>query len=237
MFTERLARDLAELARVGEASTEHVLQRINALVVRDIPGCSGGTVQVWESELITQVATSHSELTMLLDRERALGQGVSFAALSSMNQVLAEDLLHEERWPGYARAAIRYGVRSVMMLPFHVGSAGDDTVVTLGLYAARPQAFGAAAGANAWAILLAEQVRVALRNARDYDVALAEALQMQEALANRAEIDQAKGILMHARGLDAESAFQELRRVSQHHQIKVSDVARKLVREQRKDPP
>lgn len=46
---------------------------------------------------------------------------------------------------------------------------------------------------------------------------------------NRAEIEQAKGILMAFRGLDADQAFLAITRYSQHHNQKVSSLARALV--------
>ncbi len=50
-------------------------------------------------------------------------------------------------------------------------------------------------------------------------------------MAGRALIDQAKGIIMQASGVSPEEAFDELRRISQHHQVKVADLAKLLVTE------
>jgi AmiR/NasT family two-component response regulator len=46
---------------------------------------------------------------------------------------------------------------------------------------------------------------------------------------SRSAIDQAKGILMAARGLSAEEAFTELTRQSQQENIKVRDLAARFV--------
>ena len=83
--------------------------------------------------------------------------------------------------------------------------------------------------------MLAEQVGVALANMWDYDEVRTDAAQMQEALAGRAIIDQAKGIIMKSSGCSAEAAFDELRRISQHHQVKVADLARLLVDEHQRN--
>lgn len=83
--------------------------------------------------------------------------------------------------------------------------------------------------------MLAEQVNVVLANMWDYDEVRTDAAQMQEALAGRAIIDQAKGIIMKSSGCSAEAAFDELRRISQHHQVKVADLARLLVDEHQRN--
>ncbi|MEV4899483.1 ANTAR domain-containing protein, partial [Nonomuraea sp. NPDC055795] len=85
--------------------------------------------------------------------------------------------------------------------------------------------------AHALAGMLTEQVGVAMANLWDFEQVRTDAAQMQEALAGRAIIDQAKGIIMKSSGCSAEAAFEELRRISQHHQIKVADLARLLVEE------
>lgn len=56
-----------------------------------------------------------------------------------------------------------------------------------------------------------------------------EAVQLREALSSRATIDQAKGILMAQRRIDAEAAFQVLIRLSNESNVRLADVARALV--------
>ena len=80
--------------------------------------------------------------------------------------------------------------------------------------------------------MLAEHVVTTLRSlGRDAD-ALREAVHMRRAMSARTVIDQAKGILMHARGLTSQQAFEELRKVAQRNGMKVTDVAQQLMAEQ-----
>jgi ANTAR domain len=68
-------------------------------------------------------------------------------------------------------------------------------------------------------------------------LALAEAQradQMQDALGNRDVIGQAKGILMERHGVTADAAFGVLSRISQAENIKLAEIARRLV-ERRKE--
>jgi AmiR/NasT family two-component response regulator len=165
-------------------------------------------------------------LIALVDREHALGEGPSVEAVATGRNVLVRDVLLDTRWPRYSATAVNHGVRSTLVLPIAV----DAATLVLGLYAVRPGAF-ADGSAGALAALLTEQLSVALANVSDYDDVLTDAAQLQEALAGRSVIDQAKGIIMHASGCSAEAAFDELRRLSQHHQVKVADLARLLVSE------
>ncbi|GII54123.1 hypothetical protein Pth03_25120 [Planotetraspora thailandica] len=222
--TSILARDLATLGRVTEgASCESVLRGITEAVARGVPGCAGCTAELW-MEGRALLAASHSELITLIDRERDLRDGPSRLALSSGRAVSVPDVMSEPRWPHYAATAVRQGVRSVLVLPIEV----DGAVVIIGLYGVRP---GVHTDEGALTDLLREQVTVALANIWEFDDVLTQGAQMQEAMAGRSIIDQAKGIIMSASGCSAEAAFDELRRVSQHHQVKVADLARLLVTE------
>jgi GAF domain-containing protein len=225
-FNPVLARDLAALGRFTEGtSIESVLRGVTEAVARGVPGCAGAAA-VLRREGRTLTAASHSELVALLERERELREGPSHEAARTGGPVVLTDLLDEERWPGYTATAVRFGLRSIAALPIRI----DDAVLVLGLYGVLPAAFDSRVPGPLVATLT-EQVTVALSNVRDYDGVLTGQAQMQEALAGRALIDQAKGILMQAGGCTAEEAFQELRRISQRHQVKVVDLARQLVGE------
>lgn len=222
--TSILARDLAALGRVTEGtSAESVLRGITEAIARGVPGCAGGTAELWMEERVL-LAASHSELTLLIDRERDLREGPSREALSTGRPMTIPDVMRETRWSRYAATAVRHGVRSVLVVPIAV----EGAVVIIGLYGVRPGVFTSGGPLMA---LLREQVTVALANIWEFDDVLTGAAQMQEALAGRSVIDQAKGIIMSKSGCSAEEAFDELRRVSQHHQVKVADLARLLVTE------
>ncbi|GLX92898.1 ANTAR domain-containing protein [Herbidospora sp. NEAU-GS84] len=219
-----LARDLAALGRVTEGtSAESVLRGVTEAIARGVPGCAGGTAELWMDDRVL-LASSHSELIAVSDRERDLREGPSREALRSGRPIVVADVMRDQRWPRYAAAAVRHGVRSILVLPVEV----DGAIVVIGLYGVRPGVF---ADHVALTELLREQVTVALANIWEFDDVLTGAAQMQEAMAGRALIDQAKGIIMQASGCSPEEAFDELRRISQHHQVKVADLAKLLVTE------
>ncbi|SDR12790.1 ANTAR domain-containing response regulator [Thermostaphylospora chromogena] len=229
LITPVLVRDLAALGRVREeTSSESVLRRLVTMLVNGVPGCSGGSAELWGEERAL-LSASHSELIVLAESEDGVPAGPLTEARARRTNVIIPDVLHESRWPGYAGMAIRCGVRSVLVMPIEIA---DGWLLLLTLYSVRPAAFPDRA-VPALAQTLAEQVTVVLTNMWDFDEVRTDAAQMQEALAGRAVIDQAKGIIMQASGCTADEAFQELRRISQHHQVKIADLARLLVSEHR----
>lgn len=231
MITPGLARDLATLGRLGEdTSTESVLRGLTAALASGVPGCSGTSAEHWREQRVL-VSGSHSELIMLVEGEREIGEGPSTEARRTGARITIGDVLTDSRWPRYAALATRWGVRSVLTVPIDVPPA----LVVVSLYSVRRGAFPPQ-GAQSLAEMLTEQVGVAMANMWDFEEVRTDAAQLQEALAGRAIIDQAKGIIMQTSGVSAEAAFEELRRISQHHQVKVADLARLLVEEhQRKN--
>jgi len=229
MITPGLARDLATLSRLGQdTSTEGVLRGLTTALAAGVPGCSGGSAEHWRDHRVL-VSGSHSELIMLVEQERELGEGPSIEARQSGGRVAVADVLTDSRWPRYAALATRWGVRSVLAVPIEVA----PVLLVVGLYSVRRGAFSPQ-GAHSLADMLTEQVGVAMSNMWDFEEVRTDAAQLQEALAGRAVIDQAKGIIMQTSGCTAEAAFEELRRISQHHQVKVADLARLLVDEHRR---
>jgi hypothetical protein len=134
------------------------------------------------------------------------------------------DFLGETRWPQFTDNALAHGVRCSLSLPL-TGTRG--VAGALNLYAPRPDAFDRAAQERAriFAATAAGAVAVAQRIADQ--TALSQDL--RTALANRSIIDQAIGILMSQNRLAAEQAFDVLRRTSQNRNIKLRDVAARLV--------
>lgn len=228
LITPGLVRDLAALGRVGEeTSSESVLRRLITALVAGVPGCSGGSAELWRGKERVLLSASHSELITLAESEDETGDGPLTRARTTSATVVVHDVLHEPRRSRHTGMAIRCGVRSAVVIPIET----DIALLLIALYSVRPAAFPEHA-VPALAQTLTEQVTVALANMRDFDEIRTDAAQMQEALAGRAFIDQAKGIIMRASGCTADEAFEELRRISQRHQIKIADLARRLVREQ-----
>lgn len=130
-----------------------------------------------------------------------------------------------ERWPRFAEAVRRDGIQSLMALPL---VSGERCVGALNLYGYVPHAFDD---------FEASLARVAAARAADSIVAVTEldgvqrlAGQLEQAMASRAAIEQAKGVIMALRGVDEHDAFSVLRQLSQDRNIKVRVLADQVVR-------
>ncbi|WP_254704660.1 ANTAR domain-containing protein [Rhodococcus pyridinivorans] len=125
--------------------------------------------------------------------------------------------MHDDRWPAFASRAARLGARSMLAVPLYTT---DDTIGALNLHSSHAGAFDD--GSIDIASTLATHAAFAT-------VAAVREEQFRAALASRDVIGQAKGVLMERFGIDAESAFGMLRRLSQERNQLVRDLAVEVV--------
>ena len=76
---------------------------------------------------------------------------------------------------------------------------------------------------------VAEAVAVAVANADAHAQVVDQAHNMRRAMESRAVIEQAKGVLMAQRGIDAQQAFDMLREASQRYNRKLREIALGIV--------
>ncbi|HWI03958.1 MAG TPA: GAF and ANTAR domain-containing protein [Acidimicrobiales bacterium] len=128
-------------------------------------------------------------------------------------------------YPEFAAAALAHGVGSSLSLPL---MAGDEAIGALNLYARAPNDFtdeDESAGT-----LLAGAAAIVLANASAYWQATQLGEQLSQAMQSRAIIEQAKGILMaRSPQLSADEAFDLLRKASQRENVKLRDIAQRIV--------
>jgi GAF domain-containing protein len=130
----------------------------------------------------------------------------------------------DERWPEFGRAAAEAGVLSTLSLPL---MAAGEGVGALNLYSRRRRAFSEADVASG--LRFAEPAAALVTNAALFWQTRDLADNLETALTSRAVIEQAKGILMGRQGVDADEAFDLLRRASQRENVKLRDIAQRLV--------
>jgi GAF domain-containing protein len=105
----------------------------------------------------------------------------------------------------------------------------EEYVGGMNIYSRRPATFDDAAVRTAQD--LSAYAGIVLNNANLYFNASSRAEHMQAAMASRATIEQAKGILMGGRRCDENEAFDILVRLSQQSGRKLRDVAAALVQQ------
>jgi hypothetical protein len=220
------ATDLASLAN-GEARS---LSKLAEMTVRQVPGCAAAYVTIWRDGELTAVAASHPDPAELIDLQLRMGVGPLLAAREG-TPVSCADTLAEERWPRWAQESLRRGLRSSV----HLVTQFPPMTLVLGLFGVRPGSLDA--DGVPMAEMLARFGSTVFANGRAYVEAQRVATQLKDSVAARAVTDQAKGILMHALGCDADEALKYLRRESQRRHIKVTDVAARVIQTYAPGPP
>jgi GAF domain-containing protein len=159
-------------------------------------------------------------------------EGPCLDALHSGVVTQIDDLAEENRWDHYRPHAIAHGVASSLSLPL---SVDGQTIAALNLYSAQRVAFGGEQRqhAEAFADQCAAALALILRHAQQAQVQE----QLGEAIASRATIDQAIGILMAQHRCNASTAFDLLRQASQHRNRKLRDLAAAIITNISGEPP
>ncbi|MFI7574264.1 GAF and ANTAR domain-containing protein [Micromonospora sp. NPDC049497] len=216
----------AELGRIklGEADLDDVLQRVAELTRRVLPVPVEVSVTLVRDGIGHTAAFTDDVARDMDERQYAQGRGPCLDAAASGDVMSVPDLTAEDRWPDWAERGAKVGVASSVSIGLPIQEA---VVGALNVYARTPHAFDE----DTVAVLqtFAAYAAVALANAHLYDSTAALARQMQEAMASRAVIEQAKGIIMAQRRCTPAEAFAVLAKVSQDSNRKVRDVAQALV--------
>jgi len=130
-----------------------------------------------------------------------------------------------EEYPEFARSAMEHGVGSTISLPMVIGGEG---IGALNLYARTTNGFSQ--DDETIGLELATAAAAVLANSAAYQGATQLSEQLSEAMKSRAVIEQAKGMLMaQSPELSADDAFEVLRKASQRENVKLREVAQRIV--------
>jgi hypothetical protein len=127
-----------------------------------------------------------------------------------------DDLETDERWPDYRARALELGVRSMISFRLFIT---DDSMGALDMFSEEPDAFDRRS--RIVGQVFAAQASVAVK------AAMTEA-GLQTALRSRDVIGQAKGIVMARYRITADMAFDTLKRLSQHRNQPLRDLAAEI---------
>lgn len=217
-----LADRAAALLSLAAATQERSLSQLTSLAASQVAGCAAANITIWQAGELTRIAASHPDSARLIDAQLAARRGPTLTATTEGVLAYCADTLTETRWPEFAAAALRAGVRSAACLSYR-----GAVVITLTLLGVRPQALQA--DQLQLAELLVAYGGALVGAVSDYDDTRRVAAQLQDAADARAVVDQAKGILMHALGCSADEALARMREVSQRSNLRATEVARRII--------
>ena len=211
---------MADLARKVAAprDIEDVLDGVTSSTVELLSGADTAGVLLVSKGNKFESLSGTSELIYELDRlQEKFNEGPCLDAAVNDLVVRTEDFQAEARWPRYSRAVCELGVRSSISFKLYTG---DRTAGALNVFSQRPHSFDA--DSEIIGSILAAHAAAAILASRDSQ-------QLQAALLSRDLIGQAKGILMERFKVDAIGAFDMLRKLSQQMNVRLAEVAERVV--------
>ncbi len=223
--------ELQELLLITNGVGEF-LQELANLVVTTLPDdvCCGITLRR-DGRPLT-VASSDERASQVDEVQYQHERGPCLSSLATGEPVQIDELATDDRWGSYRIAALAHCVRASLSLPLR---SGKDPIGAMNIYSTRPNAFTSADR------LQAEQFAVEASRALTLAVRIAERSEMSEhlqaALASRAVIDQALGIVMGQHRCSADQAFDILRTISQNRNVKLRDIAGEIIAAISGQPP
>jgi hypothetical protein len=181
-------------------------------------------ISVIRHKKATTVASSSQGALAMGQLQHKYGDGPCLTAMRGTATVLVPDLRLEGRWPAYVRAVSGLGILSLIGVPLRL--EGPSRAV-LALYSELPYAFSAQsiAGAEAFAEQASRGLQLALRLGQLQDTRD----DMSAAMKSRTVIDLATGAIMAQNGCSQNAAFKVLLQVSNTRNIKLSEVAARVL--------
>ncbi|WP_036519103.1 GAF and ANTAR domain-containing protein [Nocardia sp. 348MFTsu5.1] len=216
-----LSRRMADVARSLRAESddiETVLRAISKAAIDSIPGTEYASVTLVTGKSRVETPVAIGDLAGRSDAlQQELGEGPCIRSAIGEKTVWIDDMRDEARWPRFAAAADALGIASMICFSLYVEG---DQFSALNLHSTTPSIFDDEA--RSIGQLFADHASVALSSVREKE-------QLRTALNSRDLIGQAKGMIMERYHLDSTAAFRLLAKLSQDSNVKLVDVAQRVV--------
>ncbi len=220
-MTEQFHRELADAVRRLDAADDppHTLDELVEITPEFFSAADYVGVSIIERGRLRTPVASHERLRELDEWQYDLGEGPCREAIRQHCTVRVDDLATDPRWPTWGAAmAEELGIRS--SLSFRLFTRPDDSWGVLNVYSRTPHAFSEDDEVHGQVVAAMAAVALA-RSINDE--------QLARALESRTVIGQATGIIMERYDLDEKRAFDVLRRISSHENVKLRDLAVQVV--------
>lgn len=216
----RVFTGLADIVYQGTTPAE-IYAAIAVAATMIVPGCDHASVMLRDNGTATTVAATDSVARTVDKLEQALGEGPCLDAIAAETPQIDPDLVTGSQWPRLAaRVITETPVRGVMGFRL---ITGQRKIGALNLFSDTPNALDEVSAQRA--ILLAAFAGVAANAVASGE----DAATLQRGLASNREIGKAIGLLMAHHEIAEPEAFDMLRRISQEANVKLSDIAERVV--------
>jgi transcriptional regulator with GAF, ATPase, and Fis domain len=226
-YPTELIQSVAAVSRLLTANetVESTVGRIAQLSVLALDAADECGISLVTGKQIKTVAVTGEVGQKIDNLQIETGEGPCMSSIEKQATFYIPDMAHDETWPAFsARAAAETGISSLVGYVLEVGSGALGAI---NLMAYTPNAFDE--DAIAVGAVFAAQAGVALSNAQTHEKNAQKVEQLEEGIQTRQVIGQAVGIVMATRHLNADEAFEILKTISQHTNVKLKKVAAGLV--------
>jgi GAF domain-containing protein len=224
-----LAKSIGALANLDpERGLAPTLQQVTDAAKQLFRADGAGLMLVDAEGALRWASASDQSAQALEDEQEKLAQGPCAVAFSQRLPAAIRDLQQEPGWQEFTPVLVSEGISAALSVPVEL----DGGVIgTLDIYArqARDWDPSEVAALQAYAGLVASLLMAAVTA----QVKGRLAGQLQAALEHRWLIEQAKGVLMGREELDAQAAFERLRRAARSSTRRLADVAKDVTAGQR----
>ena len=226
-YPAELLESVAAVSRLvtSEETVGSTVARIAELSVLAIDGADACGISLVMGKTIKTMASTNEIGHVIDELQIETGQGPCMSSIEEQATFYIPDMANDETWRVFSqRAAEATGISSLLGYVLHVG---EGALGALNVMSTQPDAFdedAIAAGA-----VFAGQAGVALANALTHQKNEKKVEQLEEGIRTRQVIGEAVGIIMATRKVTAEKAFDILKAISQHTNVKLREVAAGLV--------
>ena len=210
---------IADLHRRASSDTPAMLRELIEGAATSVPGAQYAGITMTEKRRRSQTAAATHRYPVMLDEVQSRHQqGPCLTAAALQTSVRIDDLSSDTRWPLYRDEALRQTpVRSILSYGMFRQGA---TTAALNFYAQQVEAFDDVS-VNLGLIFATHTALVWNMMRRDQ--------QFRGAIVSRDIIGQAKGRLMERFDVDADAAFDMLKRMSQESNTPINQIAQRIV--------
>lgn len=207
-----------------QVDRDALLDELLLALVRAVPADGAGLMLPDQDGVLRFAAATDDRVEGVELEQASAQQGACHEAYVTATVVTVADLDEDERWPAYRKRCEEAGFRAVAGVPL---TLGDETLGACNIYRSTPGAWADQDTETSAAV--GQLAAAAIIDAGRRDAVTDRVAQLQHALDARVVIEQAKGYLMAAGGLDEHDALRRMRIEARNAARPLRDVAQRVL--------
>lgn len=223
----------------AEESLGEVLSRVADGAVAAVADADAVSITVLKPPVARTVAYTDAKLLPLDEKQYTSRRGPCLEAADTRQAVRVAMASHQQRWPEFVATARGAGVRATLSIPLIVaspsGGPDNELVGSLNAYSTTTDEFDLVD--ETLLALYTDAAGQAISSARRWRHMRGTIARLEQAMASRADIEQAKGALRVVNACTADEAFALLVERSQRENVKLRHIAPRVLEELTRTTP